>query len=62
MKLWHAETVTGTAQDLEAALNRIEAVGDTIVGVTTFSGPYPSWTVVYYTHKKEDPSEKACER
>lgn len=62
MKIWHVETVSGAPADLAAALNRIEAVGDTIVGVTTFSGPYPSWTVVYYTHKKEDPSEKACER
>ena len=54
MKTWHAETVTGTAQDLESALNRIEAAHGSTVGVTTFSGQYPSWTVVYFAYKKEE--------
>lgn len=54
MKLWHAETVGGGAQDLETALNRIEDARGTIVGVTTFSGTYPSWTVVYFAYKKEE--------
>ena len=53
-KQWHVETVSGSANDLETALNRIEAINATITSMTTFSGPYPSWTIVYYTYKREE--------
>lgn len=50
MKLWHAEMVHGTRpKDLELALQRIEDADGSIMGMTSFSGPYPSWTVVWYT-------------
>ena len=38
MKQWHAETVSGSAKDLEQTLQRIEDASGNVVGVTTFSG------------------------
>ena len=63
MKLWHAETVSGSVQDLEAVLNRIEAAqrGD-IIGMTGTTGQFgPSWTVVWYTYQRDAPSEAVPE-
>ena len=57
MKLWHAETVSGSAADLTAALQRIEDASGSIMGMTAFSGPYPSWTVVWYTYQRDARSE-----
>ena len=63
MKLWHAETVSGSVQDLETALNRIVNSTDaTVVGMTGTTGQFgPSWTVVWYTYQRDAPSEAVPE-
>lgn len=57
MRRWHAETVSGNVQELERKLNEVEAKDGQLVGVTSFSGQYPSWTVIWSKYVQDDGAE-----
>ena len=53
MKLWHAETVSGTASDLASTLQRIEDADGSIMGMTAVASTFgPSCT-----YQRDVPSE-----
>ena len=57
MRRWHAETVSGGPQELERKLNEVESKNGQLAGVTSFSGQYPSWTVIWSEYAQDDGSK-----